>query len=250
MPKPSEDERKETAALWAEYKTNPTRVLREKLLEKYTPLVYKIANKYTRKRPSVLDYDDLVQAGRMGLLDAIEKFDPNNANKAQFQTYARFRVEGSILDEINDMDWTPRSVRQNIKKVLLGIEHHYNHTSHEPTVEDIASRVELGIDETKQALIQMNKTYVTQVDNEIIEIVGPSTDAEHAELKSIIKVAMDKVLTEKEKDFIIMKYFSGFTNREIQEVLGLKASELKTLREDSLFKLTSELEDPDHYNAD
>lgn len=244
MPKPSKEEKEETYKLWTEYKTHPTEALRTQLLKKYTPLVHKIAGSFTHKRPSVLDYDDLIQAGGVGLLDAIEKFDPDNDRKAQFQTYATFRVRGAMLDEINGMDWTPRSVRQTIKEVIKGIEHHYSTTGHEPSVEEIASKTSLDEETTKTALIQMNKTYVVHVDNEIIEIVSPTTDSEKTELESIVKIAMDKVLTEVEKDFITMKYFMGYNNREIQEVLGLKATELKTVRETAIEKLTTELEPP------
>lgn len=243
MPKKISPEEKEaTYQLWIEYKTNPTEVLRTRLLEKYTPLVHKIAGSFTHKRPSVLDYDDLVQAGRVGLLDAIEKFNPDNDRKAQFQTYATFRVRGAILDEINHMDWTPRSVRQNIKEVIRSIESHYTNTGTEPTIEQISSKISLDEDETRLALIQMNKTYMVHADREVIEIVSPSTDADKAELESIIKIAMDKVLTEVEKDYISMKYFMGYNNREIQEVLDLKPAELKTIRESSIEKLTAELE--------
>lgn len=246
MPKKiSQEEKDATYQLWIEYKTNPTESLQTRLLEKYTPLVHKIAGGFTHKRPSVLDYDDLIQAGRVGLLDAIEKFDPDNERGAQFQTYATFRVRGAILDEINHMDWTPRSVRQNIKEVIRSIESHYTDTGTEPTVEEIAANTSLDEEETRLALIQMQKTYMVHADREVIEIVSPTTDADKTELESIIKIAMDKVLTEVEKDYISMKYFMGYNNREIQEVLFLKPTELKNIRESAIEKLTLELDAPD-----
>jgi RNA polymerase sigma factor for flagellar operon FliA len=244
MSKPSEEEQERTAALWAEYKSVPTSRLRNILVEKYTPLVHKIAGTFAHKKPSVLDYDDLVQAGRMGLLDAIEKFDPQNERKAQFQTYATFRVRGAILDEINSMDWTPRSVRQDIKEVLRSIEKHYSKTSLEPTVQDIAKSANLDRERTRIILSQMDKTYVVHVDNDIIDIVGPTTDHAKSELESIISIAMDKVLTPLEKSFIQMKYFMGYNNKEIQEALELKVSELKHVRDSAIVKLSAELENP------
>lgn len=240
----SEEEQEQTAALWAEYKTNPTEPLRRVLIEKYTPLVHKIAKGFIYKKPHVLDYDDLFQAGRMGLLDAIEKFNPLNDKKAQFQTYATFRIRGSILDEINSMDWTPRSVRQNIKEVLRSIEKHYTEQGVEPSVDDIAKQVNLDVETTKIILGQINKTYVVQIENEVIDLVGPTTNHDQSQLESDIDIAMRKVLTDVERDYISMKYFMGYNNKEIQETLMLKAAELKSIRESAIAKLTKELETP------
>lgn len=247
MPKKiSQEEKDATYQLWVTYKENPTESLQTQLLEKYTPLVHKIAGGFTHKRPSVLDYDDLVQAGRVGLLDAIKKFDPDNEKGAQFQTYATFRVRGAILDEINHMDWTPRSVRQNIKEVIRTIEKHYTETGQEPTVEEIASKTSLGEEETKLALIQMQKTYMVHADQEVMEIVSPTIDPAKSELESNIKIAMDKVLTEEEKDYVSLKYYQGYNNREIQDALFLKPAELKALRESAMAKLTAELDASDN----
>lgn len=245
MAKQSKEELERTAKLWAEYKANPTPTLQAVLADKYAPLVHKIAASFAYKRPSVLDYDDLIQAGTMGLLDAIEKFDPNNERKAQFQTYATFRVRGAILDEINAMDWTPRSVRQNIRGVLKSIEQHYTNTQVEPTVGDIAKEADLGTEETRTILGQMNKTFIVHIENEVIDLVGPSTDHDKTEMESIVNMAVEKVLNDEEKAFVILKYFMGYNNKEIQETLNLRVSELKNIRESSLEKLEKELNSDD-----
>lgn len=245
-PSSSNEEQEYTAKLWADYKKNPTPRLRAILAEKYTPLVHRIAGTFAYKKPSVLDYDDLVQAGSVGLLDAIEKFNPDNEKKAQFQTYATFRVRGAILDEINSLDWTPRSVRQNIKGVIESIQTHYDKTQEEPSVNDIATHANLDRETTRKILGQMDKTYILHVENEIIDVVGPTTNQEQAELSSMINVALTKVLTEMERAFIVLKYFMGYTNREIQDTLDLKVSEMKNVRDSAIEKLSKELEDPNH----
>lgn len=240
MVKHSEEDKEATARLWAEYKAKPTPYLRAILADKYAPLVHKIAAGFLYKRPSVLDYDDLIQAGTLGLLDAIEKYDPSNDKKAQFQTYATFRVRGAILDEINSMDWTPRSVRQNIRGVLKSIEQHYTHNQAEPTVADIAKRSDLDPEEAKTILGQMNKTYIVHIENETIDLFGPTTDHAKSEMESIVNLAVDKVLDEDEKAFIILRFFLGYNNKEIQDSIGLKSSELKHIRETALQKLKDE----------
>lgn len=244
MTKQTKEEQEHTAKLWAEYKKRPTPHLRAIIAEKYTPLVHKIAGGFAYKKPAVLDYDDLVQAGTMGLLDAIEKFNPDNENKAQFQTYATFRVRGAILDEINSMDWTPRSIRQNIKGVLKSIEQHYTSTQLEPTVSEIAEHANLDREATRTILSQMDKTFIVHVENEIMDIVGPTTDHARTELESNVSMALRKVLNEKEQAFIMLKFFMGYNNKEIQDSLDLKVSELKNVRDSALDKLGRELGNP------
>lgn len=248
MVKQTEEEKEATARLWEKYKAKPTPYLRAVLADKYAPLVHKIAAGFLYKRPSVLDYDDLIQAGTLGLLDAIEKFNPANDKKAQFQTYATFRVRGAILDEINSMDWTPRSVRQNIRGVLKSIEQHYTTHQVEPTVADIAKEAELDTDSTKTILHQMNKTFIVHIENETIDLFGPTTDQDKAEMESIVNLAVEKVLNEDEKAFIILRFFMGYNNKEIQDAIGLKPSELKHIRETALQKLEKELGSLDGFN--
>jgi RNA polymerase sigma factor for flagellar operon FliA len=242
MPRQSEEELERTRNMWVEYKTNPTKALQRQIIKKYEPLVHKIASGFLHKRPSVLDYDDLISAGTIGLLDAIEKFDPYNERKAQFQTYATFRVRGSILDEINSMDWTPRSVRQNIRGVLASIEAHYRDSQSEPTVDDISKGTDFDVAATKVVLQQMNKTFIVHIEQEAMDALGPITDPNVQELQRTVSVAMKTFLNEDERAFIMLKFFIGYSNKEIQETLGIKTNELKLLRESSLKKLTVALD--------
>jgi len=242
MPRQSEEELERTRAMWVEYKTKPTKTLQRQLIKKYEPLVHKIASGFLYKRPSVLDYDDLISAGTIGLLDAIEKFDPNNERKAQFQTYATFRVRGAILDEINSMDWTPRSVRQNIRGVLTSIEAHYKNSQTEPTVDDISRGTEFDREKTKTILAQMNKTFIVHVEQETMDSVGPVTDPSVQELQRTVSIAMETHLNEDERAFVILKFFMGYSNKEIQDTLGIKPTELKLIRESATKKLVIALD--------
>jgi RNA polymerase sigma factor for flagellar operon FliA len=243
MPKQTDEDKDKTTLMWVEYKKNPTPYMRSVLAEKYAPLVHKIASGFVYKLPTVLDYHDLIQAGTIGLLDAIEKFDPANDKKAQFQTYATFRVRGAILDEINSMDWTPRSVRQQIKSVLKSIEKHYSDNQVEPTLNDIAKESEIEKEDARRVLGQMNKTFMVHVENETMDLIGPTTDHAQTERESMVNLAVAKVLNEDEKSFIILRFFMGYNNKEIQDSIGLKPSELKHIRESALEKLEKEIGD-------
>lgn len=95
-------------SLWQQYQKKPTKELQTILAKQYTPLVYKIATNFNAKSgKGILDYDDLLQAGMLGLLDAIEKYNPNNKHKAQFQTYASFRIRGAILEQFRIFNHLP-----------------------------------------------------------------------------------------------------------------------------------------------
>lgn len=238
------------AKLWHEYKARPTLDLKNMLAEKYTPLVYKIAKKYSRTLPKVLDFGDIVQAGKIGLLDAIDRFDPDNERKAQFQTYAVWRIQGSIIDEINSMDWTPRSARQMIKRVLRARDQHILEENEDPTVADLMERTELEEEQVKETLQQMNKTYITPYENEIIDFIAPATDHSEDEMKSDIEAAMNKALTDKEKEFIELKFFRELSNQVIMDTLGIKASEMRTLKEAAIKKLKKELGDDEDDDSD
>src|SRR6202789_4634959 len=86
---------------------------KEKLIMEYAPLIKFIAQKIAVRLPSNIELDDLISSGVIGLMDAIEKYDPTRDNK--FKTYAEFRIRGAILDELRAQDWVPRSVRDKSK---------------------------------------------------------------------------------------------------------------------------------------
>lgn len=237
------DDPEQIRELWRQYRANPTPALRLQFVQKYQPLVYKIASGFLRKRPTVLDYDDLLSAGLIGLLDAIERYDPDNTQKAQFQTYATWRVRGAILDEINSMDWTPRSMRENIKSVLNAIERHQHEDPEQPTVEQLAQKSELDIETVKKVMLHMEKTYIIPVEHETME--GASSTFSGAtvaeETASTINLTIKKDLNEIERQFIMLKFYGGYNHREIQAMLDLTVSELRQVRDDAYLKLVGAL---------
>src|SRR5512136_2591495 len=99
--------------LTEEQKLNPK--VRGKIINEFAPLIKYIASRIAIRLPPHIDLNDLINAGVIGLIDAIEKFDA--AKQIKFKTYAEFRIRGAILDELRSMDWVPRSVRQKARKV-------------------------------------------------------------------------------------------------------------------------------------
>src|ERR1035437_3780712 len=102
--------------LLRKYKEDPSKLTpeqRDKLIMEYAPLIKFIAQKIAIRLPPNIELDDLISSGVIGLMDAIEKYDPSRDNK--FKTYAEFRIRGAILDELRAQDWVPRSVRDKAK---------------------------------------------------------------------------------------------------------------------------------------
>lgn len=235
------------AELWAEYKSNPTPALRAVLANEYAFVVKRIVAGFVHKKPNVLDYEDLVQAGNIGLLDAIEKFNPAMGNK--FQTYATIRVRGAVLDEINSMDWTPRKVRESIKSVLRSIESHYETEQSVPSVSDIAKKTEMAHQETREVFSQMERTFMVQMEPEVMEGVSPVSDAQFSDMSSSVSIVMDTVLNSEEREYIRLRFFMGYTNKEILSIMQITGVTLKVLKETSIAKLSEALEGYENFQS-
>lgn len=238
---PQRNEPEDVELLWAAYRKKPNKQSLEALMKVYTPLVKNIAAGFIRKKPHMLDYDDLLQAGNMGLMDAIGRFNPEAG--ASFKTYATIRIRGSILDEINSMDWTPRSVRKNIKSVIRSIEKHHEEGLLNPTPEELSQDTDLTPQELSTILTQMNKTYMVHLEQEIFEISSPSVNLDKEELAITVNIAMEKFLDDNQRGYIIMKFFYEYDNKRIMEELGVSAKELAVIKESSLGVLAHVLRD-------
>ena len=101
--------------LWAAYKRRKDPLIRESFIKQYAPLVKYVAGKVAANMPASVEFDDLVGFGVFGLIDAIDKFDPDK--NVKFKTYAVTRIRGAIFDELRSIDWVPRSVRQKTKEI-------------------------------------------------------------------------------------------------------------------------------------
>ena len=112
--------------LWRQYKYEDNCNAREELILKCLPMVKSLAQRFSTYTSPCYDTDDLISMGIIGLLDALEKYDPDMG--ASFKTYAKYRIRGRILDEIRDLQWTPRSIQekiQNLRKAYSYLEKSY-----------------------------------------------------------------------------------------------------------------------------
>jgi len=248
---PQSDE--EDFRLWRQYKETSNPAIREKLILKFSSFVKYVAGRMAINLPSNVEYDDLVSYGIFGLLDAIEKFDPER--NVKFKTYAKTRIRGAILDELRVLDWTPRSIRQKSKqleKALLDLE---AQLGREPSDDEIAAQLQISVkelhrlyDDTKQSLMMSldegdpeGEGNVSRKDFlEDVHLITPEKNAERNELKRILAEEITK-LSERERLVIVLYYFEQLTSKEIGKILGVSDSRISQLHTKAVLRLRGRL---------
>lgn len=237
--------------LWETYSKNRSPELREQIIIEYSQLVKLVAGRLSMYLGYNVEYEDLVSYGIFGLIDAIDKFD--FGKNVKFETYASLRIRGAILDQIRKMDWIPRSVRQKQKKIdaaCTKIESEYGRAA---TDEELAAELEVSLDELNSWQGQTNVTNLVSLD-EFVEqgsemrmdassnthFEQPERVLEKEELAKMIGEAMD-LLTEKEKQVVLLYYYEEMTLKEISRVLNVSESRVSQLHTKALVKLKKNL---------
>ena len=222
---------------------------RERLIVEYAPLVKYIANRIAMRLPPHIEVSDLINAGVIGLIDAIEKFDPDK--EVKFKTYAEIRIRGAILDELRSMDWIPRSIRKVINKLVNAYHELEQQLGRPAKDEEIAELLGLQMEEFYKLLKHSAGAPLISLDvmvdhddkrRDILScLVDPkTTDAFGVlglnELKDSIAGAIDD-LPEKEKQVVSLYYYDELTMKEIGEVLNLTESRVSQIHTKAILRL-------------
>ena len=148
--------------LWAQYKSEPDRQIRDRLILTYAPLVKYVAGKLGAGLPAHVDESDLVSYGLLGLIDAIERYDLDRDVK--FETYAVARIRGAIIDELRSLDWVPRSVRSRAREIERAIAQLEAQLMRAPTDEEIAAKMGVSEEELDDALLEISRSSIGALD--------------------------------------------------------------------------------------
>src|SRR5439155_16826949 len=141
----------DTQTLWRQFSSNKgDKALRDRLILTYAPLVKYVAGRLGSGLPAHVDEGDLVSYGLLGLIGAIERYDPERDVK--FETYAIARIKGSIIDELRAMDWVPRSVRARARDIERAIAELERKLHRAPTDEEISEKLGISTDELEESL--------------------------------------------------------------------------------------------------
>jgi RNA polymerase sigma factor FliA len=144
-------------SLWGQYKDTGDREVRDRLVAHYSPLVKFVAGRVRAGLPSSVEQDDLISDGVMGLLDAIDKFDPDRG--LQFQTYAVPRVRGAIVDGLRSLDWVPRALREKMRDIDVATATLEHRLQRRPDDSEVAE--ELGISDGELRTSYSQSSYAT-----------------------------------------------------------------------------------------
>jgi RNA polymerase sigma factor for flagellar operon FliA len=223
---------------------------RDKLIMKYAPLVKSIVERIAAKVPQhVADRQDLMHVGIIGLISVLEKFD--KSRNVQFETYARFRIRGAVLDELRARDWQPRSARNKDAKIEKAISELRKLLGRQPQEEEVASHLGMPLEEYYQLLDEACGVSLLKSEDlppdycekygsydvlERIDQGNPYVLLTKNELKNTLKQAIES-LPEKEKVVLSLYYYEELTMKEIGLVLRLTESRVCQLHSQAIVRL-------------
>lgn len=241
--------------LWQTYLAEPTDESREALILHYAPLIKYVAGRLAIGLPSNVEIDDLISNGIFGLIDAIERFEPERGIK--FETYAIARIRGAIIDSLRENDWAPRSIRQKareLERVCSELENRLGRTARDS---EISEALQISMDQFNQMISEISCATVSSLDElwqvggadedsvRLIDLVkdgseDPSDLVENEEIKSILAAAID-ALPERERLIISLYHYEGLTLREIGATLDVSESRVSQIHTKAILRLRSRL---------
>jgi RNA polymerase sigma factor for flagellar operon FliA len=245
------------SSLLRKYKEEPTKISAEqkdKLIMEYAPLIKFIAQKIAVRLPSNIELDDLISSGVIGLMDAIEKYDPTRDNK--FKTYAEFRIRGSILDELRAQDWVPRSVRDKAKLLDRTIIELEAEMGRSPSDEEISQRLSITMEEFHDLVNQVRPVSVLSIDDSatfsnvdkksILNILegtkfnNPYNQLNIKSVKEIVAKAIEE-LPERQRLVLSLYYYEDLNLKEIGKILRVTESRVSQLHAQAITRLRAKL---------
>jgi len=251
----------EEIKLWKSYRIPSSgEALREQVkvyfIKKYSPLVKYVAGKIHHNLPETIEFDDLVGYGTLGLLDAIEKFDPTRDIK--FKTYGITRIRGHIYDELRKDDWVPRSVRTKQKLIEEKRKEWESKHGGKITLEELARITGISTTEVERITAMagdstvgsLDGTLLVGNDNDEISVIetiqsnesqNPYNEVERSEIRKIIAAEIQR-LPEKEKLVLILYYYEDLTLKEIGVALDVTESRVSQLHTKAIRNIRNSLD--------
>ncbi|WP_344426643.1 FliA/WhiG family RNA polymerase sigma factor [Amycolatopsis minnesotensis] len=240
-------------ALWRQFVDEPQQRIRDRLVLHYAPLVKYVAGRVGTGLPTHVDVGDLVQSGIFGLVDAIEKFDPERG--LRFETYAMQRIRGAILDDLRSQDWVPRVVRSRAREAERALERLGARLHRTPTDAELAAELEISLDDLRDLYGQLQLTSVvaledlvavgkesgslvdTLPDDDAVDPVAALVDQDN---RRQLAEAIAQ-LTERDRIVVSLYYFESLTLAEIGKVLGVTESRVSQLHTRAVLRLRAKL---------
>ena len=237
-------------ALWAEYVETRQQSLRNELVIEYTPFVRFIVGRLGIPPTTLLEMDDLLSYGTIGLINAIERFDP--ARGIRFESFAGPRIRGAVIDHLRTLNWLPRTAASRVKQIeqtLAALEQRLGRPAKE---EEVAAELDVSIERYRQMLLDASTTILsidvplsTLQDDELLPLrdlledhdtPGPHEETERRELVTLLSAAIEK-LPEREQLLLALYYQEELTMKEISKILSVSESRVCQLHMQTIMRL-------------
>jgi RNA polymerase sigma factor for flagellar operon FliA len=243
-----------TRALFRAYRETSDPSIRERLILSYAPLVKFVVGRVSVSMPAHVDDEDLLSYGLLGLLGAVERYDPDR--EAKFETYAITRIRGAIMDELRSNDWVPRSVRARAKLIERTIRTLTAELERTPTDSEVAAKLGITVEEFDEHLADIGRAAPMYLD----AVVSQSGDSHETlvdklpdetllaagselELRDVQDQLAEAItaLPERERLLVTLYYYENLTLREIGQVLGVTESRASQLHTKAMLRLRAAL---------
>jgi RNA polymerase sigma factor FliA len=246
----------EKEAVWREYKETGAEDLKENLILYYAPMVRGLAKGMHMKLPQSIEYADLVSYGFLGLLDAIDRFNPDKG--IDFKAYAKLRINGAIIDGIRSEKRLPRSIQEKARKLNHAYEVLAAQLRRFPEEEEVAEYLGIDIYKYRQNLLDIGNSYVLSLDDlmntsdkgegplnlldslEDENAIDPYDVSEKEIMRGLLHDAISN-LPEREKIILSLYYYEDLNMKEVGEVLNITESRVSQIHTSAVSRLRSYL---------
>ena len=241
--------------LWRRYKATGDDKARERLVVAYSPLVKYVAGRMASGLPAHVEESDLISYGLVGLISAIQRFEPERDIK--FETYAITRIKGAIIDELRALDWVPRSVRARARAIEKKSAELESRLHRAPTDEELAGALGMKLGEFQDALTQISNGSIVALDEmwsvspggepvSLMDTLGdaraddPAALLDATDLRDTLADAIAR-LPERERIVVALYYYDNLSLKEIGEILGVTESRVSQLHTKAVLRLKGRL---------
>ncbi|MCC6389708.1 MAG: FliA/WhiG family RNA polymerase sigma factor [Bryobacterales bacterium] len=226
---------------------------REQLIMEHLPQVRLIARRIHERLPESVSLEDLVSTGIVGLISAIDHFDPSH--NVKLKTYAEYKIRGAILDSLRGLDWAPRQQRKRTKQIEAAIASLEQRLHGAPTEEQIAAELRLTIDEYHEWLVDIRGVNLGSLEStsndengrDLLKYISddeeqwPSRLLERSELEKLLKEAIER-MPPIERTVLSLYYHEEMTLREIAKIVELHESRVSQLKSQAILRLRAFIE--------
>ncbi|HUB82912.1 MAG TPA: FliA/WhiG family RNA polymerase sigma factor [Bryobacteraceae bacterium] len=224
---------------------------REQLILQHLPQVRLIARRIQERLPENISLEDLISTGVIGLIAAIDNFDPSH--NVKLKTYAEYKIRGAILDSLRGLDWAPRQKRRQAKRIEAAIAATEQRLQRAPNEEEIAEQLEISLEEYHEWLVEIRGLNIASLEytsgdqgKDLLHYLPdtddnlPSTVLERSELERLLAEGIDGIPA-MERTVLGLYYTEELTLREIAQVVNLHESRISQLKSQAILRLRAHL---------